>query len=459
MTFPSYFEAFDARQMLADYPVGDAFTQRYTGMSRDELFAIQDKQFRRLMQRGWQIPFYQRLWGNAGIEPGDINGLADITKLPVYDKSDLMASIADHPPFGDFAGIDMKDASRAPSIFHTTSGTTGRPQALLFGPKGREITNLLVGRMYRWQGLESSDVIQSVYGHGMINGGHYIREAVTHFTNSLFLSAGTGIETRSLNQVNLMADFGVTVLVGFVDYIRKLADTAVAEQLLDKINIRMIVGHLGTEDRASVEAAWGGARAFDWYGVGDTGSIAGEGPERDGLYVWEDAQYLELLDIDSGQPVAPGETGDMVVTCLFKDDIAPCIRFNTHDITHELTGTNATGMAFKRIAGFKGRSDNMVKLRGINVFPHAIGALIENRSDLTGEFVCRLMRDPASQRDDMTVTLESRGGTDTGELAELLRRGLGVEVQVDLVAPGGTAPLTQIEVRQKPIRLIDERGL
>ena len=459
MTFPSYFEAFDARQMLADYPVGDAFTQRYTGMSRDELFAIQDKQFRRLVQRGWQIPFYQRLWGNAGIEPGDINGLADITKLPVYDKSDLMASIADHPPFGDFAGIDMKDASRAPSIFHTTSGTTGRPQALLFGPKGREITNLLVGRMYRWQGLESSDVIQSVYGHGMINGGHYIREAVTHFTNSLFLSAGTGIETRSLNQVNLMADFGVTVLVGFVDYIRKLADTAVAEQLLDKINIRMIVGHLGTEDRASVEAAWGGAKAFDWYGVGDTGSIAGEGPERDGLYVWEDAQYLELLDIDSGQPVAPGETGDMVVTCLFKDDIAPCIRFNTHDITHELTGTNATGMAFKRIAGFKGRSDNMVKLRGINVFPHAIGALIENRSDLTGEFVCRLVRDPASQRDDMTVTLESRGGTDTGELAELLRRGLGVEVQVDLVAPGGTAPLTQIEVRQKPIRLIDERGL
>ncbi|WP_017671828.1 phenylacetate--CoA ligase family protein [Blastomonas sp. AAP53] len=459
MTFPSYFEAFDAKQMLADYPVGDAFTQRYTGMSRDELFSIQDRQFRRLMQRGWQIPFYQRLWGNAGLEPGDINGLADITKVPVYDKSDLMASIADHPPFGDFAGLNMQDPARAPSIFHTTSGTTGRPQALLFGPKGREVTNLLVGRMYRWQGLEASDVIQSVYGHGMINGGHYIREAVTHFTNSLFLSAGTGIETRSLGQVNLMADFGVTVLVGFVDYIRKLADTAAAEQLLDRINIRMIVGHLGTEDRASVEAAWGGAKAFDWYGVGDTGSIAGEGPERDGLYVWEDAQYLELLDIDSGHPVAPGETGDMVVTCLFKDDIAPCIRFNTHDITHELTGTNATGMAFKRIAGFKGRSDNMVKLRGINVFPHAIGALIENRADLTGEFVCRLVRDPASQRDDMTVTLESRGGTDIGELAELLRRGLGVEVQIDLVAPGGTAPLTQIEVRQKPIRLIDERGL
>jgi phenylacetate-CoA ligase len=311
--------------------------------------------------------------------------------------------------------------------------------------------------MYRWQGLQPSDIVQSVYGHGMINGGHYIREAVTHFTNSLFLSAGTGIETRSANQVGLMADFGVTVLVGFIDYIRKLAEVARDEGLLDRINIRMICGHLGTEDRAGVEAAWGGARAYDWYGVGDTGTIAGEGPERDGLYVWEDAHYLELLDVDSGTPVAAGETGDMVVTCLYKDDVAPCIRFNTHDITHELTSANATGIVFKRIAGFKGRSDNMVKLRGINVFPHAIGALIENRADLTGEYVCRLRRDPASGRDDMLVLLETRGGTDHGQVSGMLRQGLGVEVVVELCEPGGTAGLTQIDVRQKPIRLIDER--
>lgn len=457
MTFPTYFEALDARQLLEDYPVGDAFVRRYTSMSRDELRARQDRDFRKLLARGWQIPFYQRLWGAQGIEPGDIKGLDDIEKLPVYDKSDLMASVADHPPFGDFAGIAGGD--HPPLIFHTTSGTTGRPQPLLFGPKGREVGNLLVGRMYRWQGLEPGDIVQSVYGHGMINGGHYIREAVTHFTNSIFLSAGTGIETRSANQVGLMADFGVTVLVGFIDYIRKLAEVAKAEGLLDRINIRMICGHLGTEDRAGVEAAWGGAKAYDWYGVGDTGSIAGEGPERDGLYVWEDAHYLELLDVDTGRPVAPGETGDMVVTCLYKDDIAPCIRFNTHDITHELTASNATGMVFKRIAGFKGRSDNMVKLRGINVFPHAIGALIENRPDLTGEYVCRLTRDPASGRDDMRVVLESRGGTDDAALAGLLRQGLGVEVQVELVGPGDTAPLTQIDVRQKPLRLIDERAL
>ncbi|MDJ0977640.1 MAG: phenylacetate--CoA ligase family protein [Erythrobacter sp.] len=455
MTYPTYFEALDHEQLLKDYPIGEAFTARYTGMSRDELFAIQDEQFKRLMERGWQVPFYQRLWGVKGIEPGDIKGLSDITKLPVYDKSDLMASIAEHPPYGDFHGMGDA-ATRPPTIFHTTSGTTGKPQTLMFGPKGREVGNLMVGRMYRWMGLQPDDVVHSVYGHGMINGGHYIREAVTHFTNSVFLSAGTGIETRSINQVRLMADFGVTCIVGFVDYVRKLAATAEAEELFDKINIRMIIGHLGTEDRASTEAAWHGAKAYDWYGVGDTGTIAGEGPDRDGMYVWEDAQYLELLGVEDGAPVAKGETGDMVVTCLYKDDIAPCIRFNTHDITHELDGRGE--IAFKRIAGFKGRSDNMVKLRGINVFPHAIGAIIENRADLTGEYVCHLRRDEA-QKDHMRVTLESRGGTDEGALAETLKQGLGVEVEVALVEPGGTAKATEIDTRQKPLRLIDERGV
>ncbi len=453
MTFPTYFESFDGDAMLTDFPVGDEFIARYQAMSRDELFAMQDGQFRRLMNRGWQIPFYERLWGRHGIEPGDISGLEDIGKLPIYDKSDLMASIDEHPPFGDFAGLGGAD--RPPSILHTTSGTTGKPQVLMFGPRGREVGNLLVGRMYRWMGLTPDDVVHSVYGHGMINGGHYIREAVTHYTNSIFLSAGTGIETRSVSQVQLMADFGVTCLVGFVDYIRKLAGTAEEMSLFDRITIRMIIGHLGAEDRKATEDAWHGAKAYDWYGVGDTGAIAGEGPERDGLYVWEDAHYLELLDLDSSQPVAPGATGDMVVTCLYKDDIAPCIRFNTHDVSHELAGRGE--IVFKRIAGFKGRSDNMVKLRGINVFPHAIGALIENREDLTGEYVCHLRRD-RNQRDSMVVTIESRGGTDKDELAAILRQGLGVEIDVRLASPGETGAATQIDRRQKPLRLIDKRG-
>jgi phenylacetate-CoA ligase len=459
MTYPSYFESLDIKALLSDYPIGADFLQRYTQMSRDALFAMQDKQFRKLVARGWQIPFYQRLWRMAGLQPGDIMGLHDITKLPSYDKADIMASIEAYPPFGDFAGFENwpKD-QRPPAILHTTSGTTGKPQTLFFGPKGREVGNLLVARMVRWQGLQSEDVVHSVYGHGMINGGHYIREAFTHFTNSIFLSAGTGIETRSQAQVQLMKDFGVTVVVGFVDYIRKLADVAreLGIEPGKDIKIRMITGHLGMEDRSSVEQAWGGAKAYDWYGVGDTGCIAGEGPDRDGLYVWEDAHYLELLDIETGAAVPHGQRGDMVCTCLYKDDIFPVIRFNTHDVTQYRTDANQTGMVFNRISGFEGRSDNMVKLRGINIFPHAIGRLIENRADLTGEYVCKVSRDEAG-RDSMSVSIESHGKDAKTELETLLRAGLGIEVEVVLVPAGGTAQDSQIDTRQKPIRLIDLR--
>jgi len=276
----------DVAALAQDYPAGPDFLARYAGMSVDALRAVQEQRFARLMARGWTIPFYRRHWGARGIAPGDIRGLDDLPKLPTYDKADLMASIAAHPPFGDFHGLAGGIGS-APMVMHTTSGTTGKPQVLLFGPRGRETGNLLIARMARWQGVVDGDVVHSVYGHGMINGGHYIREAYTRHTNALFLSAGTGAETRSAAQVRLMADFGASVAVGFIDYIRKLADVARAEGLVpgEDIRLRMIIGHLGTEDRRGVEAAWGGAKAFDWYGVGDTGCIAAEGPERDGLYV------------------------------------------------------------------------------------------------------------------------------------------------------------------------------
>ncbi|MFN3371444.1 MAG: phenylacetate--CoA ligase family protein [Sphingomonadaceae bacterium] len=460
MTHPSYFDALDARALAHDYPLGEAMLARFTAMSSDELQALQDQRFRALMARGWQIPFYQRLWGAKGIEPGDIRGIEDIGKLPTYDKSDLMASIAEHPPLGDFHGLSAAP-DRPPVVLHTTSGTTGRPQVLLFGPKGREVGNLLVARQARWLGVGAGDVVHSVYGHGMINGGHYIREAYTRWTNALFLSAGTGIETRSATQVQLMADFGATVAVGFVDYIRKLADVAREAGLEPGRDIRLkaIIGHLGTEDRGMTEAAWGGARAYDWYGVGDTGAIAAEGPARDGLHVWEDAHHLDLCDVETGAPVAAGEAGDMVVTTLYKDDVAPCIRFNTHDVSRWRDGRGESGLVFRRIEGFLGRSDNMVKLKGINVFPHAIGAILEGRPELTGEYVCRLARDSGG-RDTLTVLIEHReaGAAAPDPYGTLLRARLGVEVGIELVAPGETAPLTEIDRRQKPLRLLDERG-
>jgi phenylacetate-CoA ligase len=457
-----YVTAMDHRGLLRDFPIGSDFPRTLNSLSRDALHARQERDFARVLAFAWKVPFYKRLWGRRGIEPGDIRGLADLPRLPAYDKADLMESVAAYPPLGDFHGQDAHPPDRRPQIImQTTSGTTGTPQPLLFGPRSREVQNRLLARMYLMAGMTREDVVHSVYGHGMINGGHYVREAVTHWVGAQFLSAGTGVETRSAQQVALMRQFGATAIVGFADYIKRLAEVAREEGLQPgrDIPIRLICAHLGSETQASLSAAWGGAAVYDWYGVGDTGIIAGEGPDRSGMHIMEDAHLLEIADPDTGLPVPDDTLGDMVCTCLFKDDIFPIIRFNTHDVTEELTGPNPLGIPFRRIRGFLGRSDNMVKLRGINLFPTGIGALlIEHASAATGEFLCRVER--AGGRDAMTVQLEIRSMPEEAlrsRLEEVLRTRLGVEIGVTLCAPGSLAALTQVEMRQKPIRLVDER--
>lgn len=456
-----YFDETRYQRMLDEYRIGRAFLDGIARVSRDELRALQDRRFRAVLNRAWQVPFYRRLWGAAGIEPGDIRGLEDIGMLPAFSKSDLMQSVAEHPPFGDYHGADLAAGERPSVVFHTTSGTTGAPQPVFFGAWDREVQNLLLARAYLLQGLRPDDVVHSVYGFGMVNGGHYVREALLHFTKCILLPAGTGLETRSEQQVELMRAFGVTVIVGFVDYIKRLARVA-REKGIEPgrdIRIRMISGHVGQEDRGAISAAWGGARVYDWYGVADTGIIAAEGPDQDGLYVWEDAHYLEIIDPDTHALRPDGEPGNMCVTALFKDGIYPIVRFNTNDVSAFLTGESPQGITLRRIRGFQGRSDQMVKLRGINVYPTAIGTYLGEHPASTGEYVCRV--EQRDQREEMTVVVEVRPGAERPGLAQeleaLLRQKLGVEVDVELVGPGATAPLTQIEARQKPIRLIDRR--
>ncbi len=456
----NYFDAMDYGGILRDFGRPEEFVQRFRTMSRDQLEAMQNERFLRIVAFAWKIPFYKRLWAAVGLEPGDIRSFHDITMIPAYSKSDLMESVADHPPIGDFDGLDTYTAdARPPLIFQTTSGTTGKPQPLLFGPKSREIQNLLLARFYAMQGITRDDIVHSVYGHGMVNGGHYVREAVLHWTGAQMLSGGTGVETRSATQVSLMRDFGATVVIGFADFIRRLAEVA-RENGLEPgkdIPIRLISGHLGAESRASMSQAWGGAEVFDWYGVGDTGAIAGEGPDHSGLYVQEDAHLLEICDVDTGAPVPDGMPGDMVCTCLYKDDVFPIIRFNTHDVSRFETDGSALGLILRRIAGFLGRSDNMVKLRGINIYPTGIGAILtERHPELNGEYICRVVR--IEGRDAMTVVAETTSPEAAPDRYEaVLRAKLGVEIKVELVAPGALAPLTQIETRQKPVRLLDER--
>lgn len=461
MTQLNYFDAVDYPTLIAEYGRPEDFVERFKRLSRDELRALQNKRFKHVMDFAWKVPFYQRLWSAQGIEHGDIRSLDDITRLPVYSKSDLMISVELHPPMGDFHGLEAYTPEmRPPLIFQTTTGTTGRPQPLLYGPKSREIQNLLLARLYALQGINRDDVVHSVYGHGLVNGGHYVRETILHWIGAHFLSAGTGVETRSANQVDLMKAFGTNVLLGFGDYIKHLSEVARAAGLEPghDIKIGTISGHIGAESHSAMSEAWGGAEVFDWYGVGDTGAIAGEGPDHAGLYVQEDAQFIEILDIDSGRPVDDGMSGNMVCTCLYKDDIFPIIRFNTHDVSAFRLDGSPLDINLRRITGFQGRSDNMVKLRGINIFPTGIGAILtENHAELSSEYICMLKRKEG--REDLTVMIETRGDTSASVEAfeALLRTRLGVDITVKLADPGALADLTQIESRQKPIRLIDQR--
>ena len=458
MSQPSYFDAMGYNEIIADYGRPETFIERIARIPREDLRLLQNERFLNVVAFAWKIPFYQRHWGAAGVVPDDIRSIDDIGKLPTYSKEDLMASVEAHPPMGDFHGLDSyAKENRPPLVFQTTSGTTGRPQPLLFGPKSREIQNILLARLYAMQGINRDDVMHSVYGHGMVNGGHYVRETVLHWMGAQLLTAGTGIETSSTNQVNLMKEFGATAIIGFGDYITYLAGIARKEGLEPgtDINIRVISGHMGAESREAISKAWGGAEVYDWYGVGDTGAIAGEGPDHAGMYVQEDAQFLEILDIESNKPMADGESGDMVVTCLYKDDVFPIIRFNTHDVSAFRTDPSPLGFTLRRIVGFQGRSDNMVKLRGINIYPTGLGVILtESDPELLSDYVCVVTR--RNKRDEMVVHIETIGNVDRDVSAHeaLLKQRLGVAISVSLSEPGALAELTQIEKRQKPIRLI-----
>lgn len=454
-----YFKQADLSGLIEAFPVADAFIAGPARLEPECLRTLQEKRFANVVARAWQIPFYRRHWGEVGAEPGDIRTLDDLERLPVVTKDHLMASVDRVPPLGDYHGMTRADGGRYRTVLQTTSGTTGPPQPLFFGARDREIQNILLARAYLLQGLRADDVIHSIYGFGMVNGGHYIREAVLHYTDALLLPAGTGTETRSRQQVELMRRFGATVLVGFADFMLKLARSAqeVGLEPGRDIPLRMISGHLDHDSRDALSNAWGGVAVYDWYGVGDTGIVAAEGPAQDGLYVWEDAHLVEIVEPGTGRPVNIGDAGNICVTVLFKDTVYPIIRFDTQDVSRLLPADPASGINFRRIAGFSGRSDNMVKLRGVSVYPTAIGGLLHEFDGTTGEYVCRLYR--SADQDELTVVVEYTGA-DPGlkdALGRMLHERLGVRLNVELVGSGETAALSGLENRQKPRRLIDDR--
>jgi phenylacetate-CoA ligase len=189
--------------------------------------------------------------------------------------------------------------------------------------------------------------------------------------------------------------------------------------------------------------------------------IATEAADQDGMYVMEDAQLVEICDTQSNAVISDSAPGNLVVTCLYKDDVYPIIRFNTKDLSGWRPGQSSLGFNLKRIEGFLGRSDNMVKIRGINIYPQALAPILAEEPEFAGEFICRVTRD-ASGRDDLEVLVEVKGADQqsaAARIGERLRQRFGLKMTVTGGEPGSLKALTQVETRQKPIRLLDERNL
>jgi len=459
---PWLFRAFDYEALAREFPPPPNYFREVFRISRDELRTRQESRFLETVKRGWEIPFFQRHWGGVGLEPGDIRGLDDLTKLPPYTVKELRESIERAPPFGDFMGISPADGARMPLVLQTSGGTTGLPRPMLYSPRDRETMAILGGRRFALHGVQPGDRMLMTYSLGLGNGGMAPREAVWRYTGAVPVMTGSGASTPTRRQIEIAKAWGVNVILGFPSYLRHLAIVAKEEMGIDphSLGIRTLGSHLGQEDRQRIEELWN-APCHDAYGTHESGMMAAECGARAGMHIQEDAVILEIADVQSGEVLPEGEKGAVHITTLYRWS-APQIRFNINDISRIIPGQCVCGGTLKRLDRIFGRNDTMVKLRGVNVFPEAVGAVVVADLRTNGEYVCIVERTGAESREEMTVMIEARD--DAADRAPIQRdfeqrfkEVLGVRVAVEVVDRGATDRYTGTSTSSKIRRLIDRR--
>ncbi|MBI4192066.1 MAG: phenylacetate--CoA ligase family protein [Betaproteobacteria bacterium] len=459
---PYYWQSLDFARLMTDYPPPPAYFNTVYRMPRAQLRELREKRFMTQIARAREIPFYQRRWRETGLGAGDIRSVSDLTKIPPYTVHDIRDSIARNPPFGDFMGVSPEDGRRMPLVIQTSGGTTGLPRPMLYSPQDREIMAILGARRLTMHGVRPGDLVQVTRALGLANGGFHIREALWKYTGAVPVMTGSGNVTPTRRQIEIMRAWGVNVLIGFPAYLRHMALVARDELKIDprSLGIRALDSNLGIEDRKPIEELWG-APCHDFYGAHESGMIAADCVYQNGMHIQEDAFIVEILDPVTGKPVPEGEKGNICITSLFKYS-APLIRYNICDVSLIMPGTCACGSTLVRLEKIFGRSDNMLKLRGVNVFPEAIGALVAEEPRSTGEFFCIVDRVGAVGRDEMTVLVEAADpSVDTRALHQDLERrlhdALAVKVLVKVVQRNELDQYTGVSQVTKAKRLLDRR--
>lgn len=459
---PYYYRSLDFEELWRKYPPAGEYVERVHRLSRDELYGLQQQRFVSQVARAWEVPFYRHHWGAAGIQPGDIKSLEDLGRLPPYTVHDVRASIERAPPFGDQIGIDWDTADPIPLLLQTSGGTTGLPRPMIYTPQDRETMNILSGRRLWMQGVRPFDRVQVALTLGLANGGLLGREALWKYSGAIPIMTGSGAVTPTRRQIEIMKAWGINVLVGFPAYLRHMALVARDElqQPPERLGIKSVLTHLGVEDREQLEALWG-APVYDCYGTNECGAIAADCEHRKGMHVFEDAFVIEVADRETMAPAPTGGKGTVFLTTLFKY-AAPVIRFDSGDISAIVPGNCPCGGTHVRLDRIFGRNDGMVKLRGVNVFPEAVGAIVGGDARSNGEFVCIVERAGADEHDEMTVLVEAADGNTDGAaleraLAARLRESLGVKLLVKAVGKGETDPYTGLSRTSKIKRVLDRR--
>ena len=458
-TIPRYYAHLDFEKLWADYvPAPEYFDTTYL-LSRDAIRAMQEARFLTQMKRAWEIPFYQRHWGTAGMQPGDIRGLDDLRRIPSFSVHDLREAIARRPPWGDFIGLDPDTDSPMPLALQTSGGTTGLPRPMIYSPQDREVMNIITGRRLHMQGIRPFDIVQVTLSLGLSNGGFLAREGIWKYTGAVPVMTGSGAQTPTRRQIEIMRAWGTSHLVGFPAYLRHIGHVLRDEIKVDprSIGIKSLIVHLGVDDRQALEDLWG-ARCYDTYGTNECGTLAAECEHQNGMHVFEDAFVLEIVDLENGNELSEGERGTIYQTTLFKH-LAPLIRFNSNDVSAWAAGTCACGCCHKRIERIYGRSDNMIKLRGTNVFPEAIGAIVAEQPESNGEYFC--IADDEGGKDRMTVYVETASKDERDverRLVVRLKEALGVTLAVQAVAAGELSKWTGLNQNSKVQRLRDDRN-
>ena len=396
--------------------------------SRDEITALQTQRMAATLRHAYaNIPHYRQSFDAAGIHPDDFRTLSDLARFPFTTKADLRANY----PFGMFA-VPRDQVAR----IHASSGTTGKPTVVGYTKADLDVWADVMARSIRASGGRPGMRVHVAYGYGLFTGGLGAHYGVERLGCTVIPMSGGQTD----RQVQLIQDFEPDIIMVTPSYMLAILDAFRAAGI-DPASTSLKVGIFGAEPwtnrmRTEIESAFD-MHAVDIYGLSEVmgPGVANECVEtKDGLHIWEDHFYPEIVDPITGTPLPDGQEGELVFTSLTKQ-ATPIIRYRTRDLTTLLPGT---ARSMRRMVKITGRSDDMMIVRGVNVFPTQIEELVLASPDLSGHYQIELTRE--GRMDMMRVRVEARpesyGAAEPAPLALAIKERIGVTATVEVMAPG-----------------------